>query len=100
MSADRGRLPGGPRSRATRPLRELVAVELELRLAAGEAPKPADYCERFPALTPAIPRLFEETRASPTPPIPSKGAAPSATPGSDASYNLLFGLLALQNNFI
>jgi WD40 repeat protein/tRNA A-37 threonylcarbamoyl transferase component Bud32 len=83
-------------------LRELAGVEAELRQAAGERPTHEEYRRRFPELAHAIPRLFEEEAPVRTPSSPRTGKTPRAgrRPKRDPSYNLLFGLLALQNNFI
>jgi len=83
-------------------LRELVGIEIELRLTAGERPTPEEYRDRFPALAMSIPEFFEEARvlSPPTPPSNKVATAAKPRPKSDTSYNLLFGLLALQNNFI
>src|ERR1700731_3467802 len=57
-----------PESERPALLRELLAVEVELRLAAGERPTPEEYSERFSELASSIPLLFEEVK-SPCPPI-------------------------------
>ena len=83
-------------------LYELVGVEVELRLAAGEQPTCEEYSGRFPELASEIPRLFKESE----PPHATTGhreddaPEPGPRPKSNASCNLLFGLLAFQNNFI
>jgi serine/threonine protein kinase/WD40 repeat protein len=83
-------------------LLELVAIEIELRLHAGGQATPQEYEDRFPDLAGCIPRLFEEARVAPSPAPPSKPGDVEAKlrPKLSTSYNLLFGLLALQNNFI
>ena len=45
-------------------LRELLAVELENRLLAGDWPKPADYVQRFPAHRPIIDLALREADAA------------------------------------
>src|SRR4051812_26100063 len=55
-----------PEAERTALVHELVAVEAELRQAAGERPTPEEYCERFPELASSIPHLFDEEE-SPTP---------------------------------
>jgi eukaryotic-like serine/threonine-protein kinase len=69
-------------------LRELLAVELEWRRSAGERPGAQEYRARFPTHV----ALVEAACAK-----PGRAATP---PSSDPGRNLLFGLLALQNNFI
>ncbi len=70
-------------------IEELVRVERELRRAGGEQPTPAEYLVRFPddwqAVNAAL--LGEDS--------PSVAKRPVS-----AAESLLFGLLALQNNFI
>ncbi len=68
-------------------LEELVRVECELRRAAGERPTPAEYLIRFPDDCPAVNAAFLGDES------------PAHRPVS-AAESLLFGLLALQNNFI
>ncbi len=70
-------------------LEELVRVECEIRRAAGEQPSPAEYLIRFPDDCPAVNAAFAGEEAS----------SPAHRPVS-AAESLLFGLLALQNNFI
>ncbi len=79
----------GPR-RATL-LEEMVRVERELRRSAGESPTPEEYRQRFPDDRAAIDAAFGITDEAP--------ASPGRPPVS-AAQSLLFGLLALQNNFI
>ncbi len=82
---------------------ELVGVELDLRLATGEQPTPEEYCVWFPELAASILRLFKESEPPRSPPRHRKDGPTDETgplPKADPSYNLLFGLLALQNNFI
>ena len=71
-------------------LQELLRVERELRLSAGETPTPDEYRRRFhddPAAVDAAFGITDRPRSAPSQP-------PSA------ARSLLFGLLALQNNFI
>ncbi len=70
-------------------LEELVRVECELRRAGGEKPTPAEYLVRFPDDCPAVNAAFLGQDA----PSPAKRPV-------NAAESLLFGLLALQNNFI
>ena len=70
-------------------LRALLELELAYRRQNGERPTPEEYRCRFPEHAAAIDTVF--------------GAAPpprAARPRAGADHNLLFGLLALQNNFI
>jgi tetratricopeptide (TPR) repeat protein/tRNA A-37 threonylcarbamoyl transferase component Bud32 len=72
-------------------LRELLRVERELRLGAGEQPGAEEYLHRFPDDPDAVATAFgHEDRPE---------AGPARAPVS-AAQGLLFGLLALQNNFI
>jgi len=69
--------------------RELLVLELSYRRRAGERPTPEEYERRFPQHVAVIETIL--------------GAAPApraARPRAGADHNLLFGLLALQNNFI
>jgi serine/threonine-protein kinase len=71
-------------------LQELLRVERELRKSAGELPGPQEYRLRFPDDRAAVDAVFgHEVRVD-----------PPAKPRSDAAQSLLFGLLALQNNFL
>jgi eukaryotic-like serine/threonine-protein kinase len=78
-------------------LRELIAVEVELRRGRGEQPTPAEYKDRFPdhALVDAVfakcTFACESADASRESPRRSK---------HDTAYNLLFGMLALRDNFV
>jgi serine/threonine-protein kinase len=79
----------GPRRGAL--LQELLRVERELRLGAGEQPGAEEYLHRFPDDPDAVAAVFgHEDRPE---------ACPARAPVS-AAHGLLFGLLALQNNFI
>ncbi|MGA2706085.1 MAG: hypothetical protein ABSH35_34015 [Isosphaeraceae bacterium] len=70
-------------------LAELVRVECELRRAAGEQPTPGEYLVRFPDDYPPVNAAF----------LSEDSPSPARRPVS-AAESLLFGLLALQNNFI
>jgi eukaryotic-like serine/threonine-protein kinase len=72
-------------------LQELLRVECELRKIAGETPPPEEYRERFPDDAAAIDAVFGTNGHPPK--------APTQPPIA-AANSLLFGLLALQNNFI
>jgi serine/threonine-protein kinase len=78
-------------TRRDRLLEELLRIESELREGAGEKPGAEEYLRRFPDDGAAINAAFE------TPDQP--GQQPARRPIS-AAQSLLFGLLALQNNFI
>jgi serine/threonine-protein kinase len=71
-------------------LQELLRVERELRKGAGETPGPQEYRQRFPDDRAAVDAVFGDD-------VP---VGPPAKPRTDAAQSLLFGLLALQNNFI
>ena len=77
-------------------LRELLVLELAYRLRRHEHPSPADYRPRFAAHPEVIRSAFETVptrRPSPGPPAP-------AASRSDADRNLLFGVLAMQMDFV
>ncbi len=76
-------------SRRARLLEELVRVECELRRAGGEQPTPAEYLVRLPDDCQAVNAAF----------LGEDSPSPAQRPVS-AAESLLFGLLALQNNFI
>jgi serine/threonine-protein kinase len=70
---------------------ELIRVECELRRNAGETPAPAEYYQQLPEDHAAVDAAFgDKYDPEPVPRPPQVTAAES----------LLFGLLALQNNFI
>jgi eukaryotic-like serine/threonine-protein kinase len=73
--------------------RELLVVELAYRLRLGEHPDPADYLARFPELGGAVRDAFAALSPT-THPL----ARPVAT--ANADRNLLFGVLAMQMNFV
>src|SRR5579883_2774030 len=79
----------GPRRAAL--LQELLRVERELRLSAGERPGAGDYLDRFPDDADAVAAAFGRADRP--------EVRPSRAPAT-AAHGLLFGLLALQNNFI
>ena len=72
-------------------LLELLATELELRGAAGEKPSLGEYRLRFPDHAKVVESAFAWA---------GRAELPDPSPPADAGRNLLFGLLALQNNFI
>jgi serine/threonine protein kinase len=76
-------------------LRELLALEVELRRGRGECATPADYRDRFPGQADVIDAAFAATDTRPGIRQPELNRKPT-----DAGRNLLFGLLALQNNFV
>jgi eukaryotic-like serine/threonine-protein kinase len=76
-------------------LRELVALEIELRRGVGESPDRQDYRARFPDHGSVIDALFADSTQRDR--RLARGA-PQGTSGT--SRNLLLGLLGLQNNFI
>ncbi|MFO0959412.1 MAG: serine/threonine-protein kinase [Isosphaeraceae bacterium] len=81
-------LDEAPADRRAHLLEELLRVELELRRAAGERPAVDEYLVRFPDDDAAVASAFGLDRK-----------AEAGHPAS-AAENMLFGLLALQNNFI
>ena len=71
-------------------------MELELRRRCGEQPTPREYRARFPGDGDLIDDVF-----GPAPPRSPAGRPPARGPAeAEADRNLLFGILALQNNFI
>jgi len=78
--------PGGPAL-----LRELLAVELTYRLQLGESPRPDEYRARFSGQAGAVCDAFDTMPATP---------APADRPEGDAERGLLFGVLAMQMDFI
>jgi len=79
-------------------LRELIALELAWRRRHGEQPRPEDYHRQFPADAGPVDRAFQEEggrRSRSAQPSPAIRSGPVNT-----GDNLLFGILALQNNFI
>jgi eukaryotic-like serine/threonine-protein kinase len=74
-------------------VRELLAVELHWRRRAGERPGAEDYLARFPGDIDAV-------RAALGAPPAGGGSGRGAPSSRDAARDLLFGLLALQNDFI
>ena len=78
-------------------LRELLAMELEWRRRCGEQPTPREYRARLPGYGDLINAAF-----GPAPPSipPQADHPPAARPRAEAARHLLFGILALQNNFI
>jgi serine/threonine-protein kinase len=86
-------------------LRELIVLELAYRLRQGERPEPAEYQARFPGQRPAVVSAFEAMHGSPGAPAPAAAPRPDLAPAparsrADADRNLLFGVLALQMDFI
>ena len=77
-------------------LRELLVLELAYRVRRHDHPSPADYRPRFAAHPEVIRSAFETVparRPSPRPPAP-------AASRSSADRNLLFGVLAMQMDFV
>ena len=76
-------------------LGELIGLEVELRRGRGEQPTPGEYRDRFPGQFSVVDAAFAETALRP------ESSRPRPSPNREnTSRNLLFGLLALQNNFI
>jgi tetratricopeptide (TPR) repeat protein/tRNA A-37 threonylcarbamoyl transferase component Bud32 len=71
-------------------LKELLRVECELRKSAGETPGPHEYRQRFPDDRAAVDSVFGNEIL----------VHPAGKPPAGAAQSLLFGVLALQNNFI
>ncbi len=79
-------------------LHELVAVEIQLRRERGEHPAPFEYHDRFPDYKVLVDAAFaEDSRGG----LPADAAtSPPKQSKPDTARSLLFGILALQNNFI
>jgi serine/threonine-protein kinase len=77
-------------------LRELLILELNYRLRLGEKPRPNDYDSRF-----GVQRLTIHSAFASIPTLASLVATSQSSSERDsADRNLLFGVLALQMNFI
>ena len=78
----------------TRPrlLEELLRIEREIRSKAGEVPDADEFHRAFPEDRAVV----EAVCGSPRP----HGAGRSSKPAADADRNLLFGILALQMDFV
>jgi serine/threonine protein kinase/lipopolysaccharide biosynthesis regulator YciM len=75
-------------------LLELIALEIEFRREIGETPSLREYHSRFPDHCVAVDRAFKESH-------PERRPRPRRSqPRGEVDHNLLFGILALQNNFI
>ena len=77
-------------------LRELLVLELAYRVRCHDHPSPADYRPRFAAHPEVIRAAFETVPAR----HPSPGPPAPAASRSGADRNLLFGVLAMQMDFI
>jgi WD40 repeat protein/serine/threonine protein kinase len=82
-------------------LRELLMLELELRRGRGERPTAEEYRARFPGQSDLIDAALQQDPNSSRYTCPRPRARPTAPdPAGQAGHNLLFGVLALQNNFL
>ena len=77
-------------------LRELLVLELAYRVRCHDHPSPADYRPRFAAHPEVIRSAFETVPAR----RPSHGPPAPAASRSGADRNLLFGVLAMQMDFV
>ena len=77
-------------------LRELLVLELAYRVKRHDHPKPADYHPRFAAHPKVIRAAF--TMVPVRTPSPARGAPASSRQAADR--NLLFGVLAMQMDFV
>src|SRR5262249_57365425 len=78
-----------------------IVLELAYRLRQGERPEPAEYQARFAGQRPAVLSAFEAMHGIPG--APAAAPRPAAAPArsrANADRNLLFGVLALQMDFI
>jgi serine/threonine-protein kinase len=78
-------------------LRDLLAVELAYRVRLDERPVAGEYLARFPDQAAAVRSAFEEV--STAPPAAERRAAGPA-PRADSGRDLLFGVLAMQMDFV
>src|SRR4051794_27409065 len=76
-------------------LRELLALEIGMRRVRGECVVPAPYGGRFPGQDDVIDAAFAMAGAR-----PGSGRTVPSPALAETGRNLLFGLLALQNNFV
>jgi serine/threonine protein kinase/tetratricopeptide (TPR) repeat protein len=76
-------------------LEELLKLELEFRGKTGDSPVPQEFLRRFPQHAALITVIF--ARESPSKPVENIS---SATGQLRADRNLLFGILALQMDFV
>jgi serine/threonine-protein kinase len=82
-------------------LRELLVLELELRRGRGERPTAEEYRARFPGHGDLIAAALRQDPQSTRDTRPRPRAQPTdPDPVRQAGHNLLFGVLALQNDFI
>jgi WD40 repeat protein/serine/threonine protein kinase/tetratricopeptide (TPR) repeat protein len=83
-----------PKSERPALLLELIALEIEFRRKRGENLSPGEYHARFPGYRESVDAAFHESAVS-------REARPKwSKPQAGVDRNLLFGILALQNNFI
>ena len=66
-------LGDAPKARRGKLLRELLALEIEYRIRAGDQPSPGEYLPRFPGQTAVVKAVFLKT----VPPAPPCRTAPS-----------------------
>ena len=79
-------------------LRDLLVLDLHWRRSHGQRPEPQDYIRQFPDSVALVAAAFDE--ATDQYPL-SADPGPARQSGRDGTgCNLLFGILALQNNFI
>jgi serine/threonine protein kinase len=78
-------------------LRQLLRLELELRRGRGEGPTRDEYTRRFPTAPGVLDDLFG---AATSPAHPPAACTRPAEARAAADENLLFGILALQLDFI
>jgi WD40 repeat protein len=81
-------------------LRELVATELELRMAHGDCPDSAEYRKRFPADKALIDTIFCETTSGSTKRIVSDLASAGAHGTQGTEEIPLVGIMALQMGYV
>jgi tRNA A-37 threonylcarbamoyl transferase component Bud32 len=77
-------------------LRALLAIELAYRCQYGERPTRREYYARFPDDAELVRTAFKDLRTADRPPA----EPPRADGAAGADRNLLFGILALQMDFI
>jgi serine/threonine protein kinase len=82
-------------------VRELLLLDVALRRDRGERPTAEEYRARFPGHGDLIDEVFREApKPHSGPPQRTRRRRRAADPAREAGRNLLFGVLALQNDFI
>ncbi|CAN5914319.1 hypothetical protein BH23PLA1_BH23PLA1_35040 [soil metagenome] len=93
-------LEGVTETLRTRLLKELLALELELRFRQGDRPQPEEYLARFPGQEALIASAFPIVPDAADPVSTVEPAPDDEVEVKHVARNLLFGLLALQYHII